>query len=475
LLERSLYRGEQVSFDDIIGHEGAKRELAVVAEGFRRQAAALSLGLTLVKGVIIMGPPGTGKTMLAKALASSVGRPAYILPSAEMTPASLRHLYEALSGIACVVIWDEIQCLISAFADDKTIAAFCAALDGVQPSAGPITIGLTATPEYRLDDSAIRSGRLTTKVTIVEPDLDDRRELWAAATRATPVMGELDLDAIAEATEGFTGADITSTVSVALGLSMVEGVDALTPAVLDEAIGRDNHVTERPESTPPPPVDQWAAAIHEAGHAVYAALVWGPASVSETRLLSEGYPSPGTMSEPPDGVNTSSRACLRQKVEIAFAGTVAEELIFGIDGATTGNHHDLRQATSTIQVLVGHGGALNLFPAVSIDTFENGMHSDRGSEEMRSWFFRAVVAEAGRALAEVRLRLAGHEPVITKVARALHDDSARRITQPRLGELLREGLSDDSPDGGSATESEPDGARLLDDPRVATAHARDSG
>jgi ATP-dependent Zn protease len=439
LLERSLYRGDSVSFDDIVGHEGAKRELAVVAEGFRRQVTALSLGLTLVKGVIIMGPPGTGKTMLAKALASSVGRPAYILPSAEMTPASLRKVYEALSGVACVVIWDEIQCLIAGYGSGHTVAAFCAALDGVQPSSGPITIGLTAESEHRLDQGALRSGRLTTKVTIIEPDEDERRELWSAAIERVPVVGDIDLDGIADFSEGFTGADIGATVSVALGLAMVEGIDALTPAILDEAVGRRNHVIEVPER-PEPPADQWVEAVHEAGHALYVALTWGPDCVKEVRLLLDGRPSPGTIPEPPSTLRPTSRACLRQQVEITFAGTVAEELVFGSDGVTTGSHDDVYQATGFIRSLVEHAHTNDGFPAVSIDALERGGDSDRGSANMRNQLFDAISREASLALAQVRTRLTGWGPAISDLARAIHDEPTRRVTQPELGELLRAAL-----------------------------------
>jgi ATP-dependent Zn protease len=436
LLERSLYRGDRVSFEDIVGHHGAKRELAVVAEGFRRQATALSLGLTLVKGVVIMGPPGTGKTMLAKALASSVGRPAYILPSAEMTPASLRSVYEALSGVACVVIWDEIQCLIAAYGEARTIAAFCAALDGVQPSSGPITIGLTAEPEHRLDQGALRSGRLTTKVSIIEPDEDERRELWSAAIERVPVVGEIDLDGIADFSEGFTGADIDATLSVALGLAMVEGIDALTPAILDEAVGRRNHVIEVPDR-PEPPADQWVEAVHEAGHALYVALTWGPDCVKEVRLLLDGFPSPGTIPEPPATLSPTSRACLRRRVEITFAGTVAEELVFGPDGVSTGNHDDILQATGIIRSLIEHQQSGDSFPPMSIDALERGRDSDRGSVDMRNQLFDAVASEASRALSEVRVRFTGWGPAISDLARAIHAEPTRRLAQPELGELLR--------------------------------------
>jgi cell division protease FtsH len=424
-----------VSFDDIVGHDQAKRELAIVAEGFRRPDVAMSLGLSLVKGSVIMGPPGTGKSLLAKALASSVGRPVYIPPAAEMTPELLRAVYEELAGEECVVIWDEIQCLIPYYGSPKLIAAFCAAIDGVQPTTGPITIGLTAENEYGLDASALRSGRLTTKVTILPPEREERRILWERSIAAAPRTSDIDLDEVAELSDGLTGADITSMVGIALGIAMVEGTDALTHAVLLEAIGRDNHVDEEPD-VPPPPVDQWIEAVHESGHALYAALTLGPDALSEVRIVVNQHSGPGTLARS-NRARPASLAEMKSNVRYALAGFVAEEVVFGPDGVTSACWIDVSESTHLLTAMVGNGLGIAGFPSLNRDAMEYGAKSDRGSDEMRTQHFRVITREAAAALDDVRATLRPRRDDITRFASLLHEHPERRLVGVELADALR--------------------------------------
>jgi AAA+ superfamily predicted ATPase len=143
--------------------------------------------------VLIMGPAGCGKTMLAKALAGSVERPVYVIPSAEIDARLIRQVYAALAGHPCVIVWDEVDVLLRArwhrASDDggRNLAAFCAALDGAQPLAGPITLGLTAEDEHLLDRQALRAGRLTTHITLGLPEREERLELWRRYTAGVPL------------------------------------------------------------------------------------------------------------------------------------------------------------------------------------------------------------------------------------------------------------------------------------------------
>jgi cell division protease FtsH len=425
LLERSRYRGDPVSMDDVVGHAGAKRELSVVAEQLRRHGAAERLGLTLVKGIALMGEPGVGKSMLAKALASIISRPAYILPSAEMTPALIRGVYERLALEPCVIVWDEADVVLGD--GGRLAAAFCAALDGVQPIAGPVTVALTTADESYLDPSAMRAGRLTTHVTLQPPDTADRRELWARALARVPVAGEVDLDRLAAESRHRTGADIAATVQVALGLGLVEGIDAVSDDLLGEALGRDHRVVEPPEP-PALPEDQWVEAVHEAGHACATALYLGPDAVESVALgLSGGATraAQGALARP-------TPALVRRLARISIAGRVAEEQVLGRDAATLGHAEDLTRATRLLLRLVAQQGGSEAIGPLDA-TLRDPLPTSAFLAE-RAW--AEARGEANAALAEVRADLAPLGPAISRFARILHDAPGRRLE----GEALRVAL-----------------------------------
>ena len=265
LLERWRWRGDPVAWDDVVGHEPAKRELKVAAEQIRRHSTAQRLGLTTVKGILLSGPAGTGKTLLAKALATAVDRPAYVVPAGEVDARILRGLYEALEGQASIVILDESDVLLrgrwgrSAPEGGRLVASFCAAIDGIHSISGPVTLALTAEGEYALDPAAVRAGRLTTKVTLGLPTAEERRTLWMRSVALVPTLGPVNLERATERSVGMTGADIAASVMVAVGLSMVDGQDALTDDLLDEVLTRRHHVVERVRREP----DMRRTAVHE--------------------------------------------------------------------------------------------------------------------------------------------------------------------------------------------------------------------
>lgn len=440
-LERWRHTGARVVWDDIIGHTAAKRELRVVTEQIRRHSVAERLGLTMVKGIVLFGPPGSGKTLLAKALAAAVERPVYVIPAAEVDAELVRRTYEHLASERCVIVWDEADILLrqrgstNALDDGRIAAALCSALDGVTPIEGPVTVALTAEPEWTLDRSALRAGRLTTKITLRPPRRAERLIMWQRYAARVPVAGKLDLEEAADRSGGMTGADIEAAVMVALGLSLVDGVDALAQRYLTEALLRQHHVEERPKPT----VDQLTrTAMHEAGHTVWASLYWGPAAVASVSIRESDDANGRTvLSDELEDANRSTRADMWGRVGMGFAGLVAEELTYGHDEVSGGGCvTDIRHATSVVRQLLGEWAGSPDLGAVSIDTIEQGSYSDRGSERMRAQLWEVASAECRRIKAEVEAALHANTSSIEAIAQRLVNAPDLTLSGPVLASLL---------------------------------------
>jgi cell division protease FtsH len=442
-ITRAEWHGARVGWDDVVGHDAAKRELRVVAEQIRRHSAAERLGLTTIKGVLLSGPPGSGKTMLAKALASAIDRPAYVFPAGEVDAKFIREAYEALADRPCVVIWDEADVFLrgrwgrSAPEEGRTVAAFCAALDGIDSPNGPVTVALTAEREAALDPAAIRAGRLTTKVMLDLPRRDDRLVLWERSIARVPTRGEIDIDRAADRSAQMSGADIATSVMVALGLSMSDGTDALTPELLDEVLVRRHHVIERPR----PALDLRKTAIHEAGHALFATMAFGVGAVTSVSITN-GPDDVGhtLLNERLDDPNALDRAAIRKLAGVRYGGMVAEELTRGPEGVRQGCIADITAATGLLRSLFVDLGTDPALGPIDIDRVESGVQSDRGTAEMRSALWSAIRIEAGLRIAEVRARLGEHVAGIELFADAALAARDMTLSGDQLTAALAEAL-----------------------------------
>lgn len=437
-LERSRFDDERIGWDAVIGHEHAKRELQVVAATLTRRDLAERLGVPLVKGVIVTGPSGTGKTLLARAFAGEVDRPVYVLSGADLTAGRIRRVYEVLRDTPSVVVIDEIDLIASRTYGEKrslTVGSLCVAIDGIVPLNGPITIGLTAEEIDDLDPSVVRSGRLTTEIRLELPDRADRLAMWRLYTSPIPASEPLDLEMAADRSQGMTGADIAAISRAAAGLALADDLAAVTATHLDEALERRGLVRRPPVRGR---VDRHQVAIHEAGHAVYAFAVLGRDSLNEAVISragrGEGHVSLRTEWGEESGWRTRE---WRQEAQLSLAGIVAEELVLPAGQASFGSDRDI--ATATDIVLRAHAaGLVPSFGRVSTERVERGpdpeSYDQRGSEAMRAALWESIRNEMRAAEASCRSVLEPQVAAIEAVARAL--DAAGGLSGHRLLEVL---------------------------------------
>ncbi len=435
LLERNRFTGLPIGWDAIVGHDHAKRELRVVAAALTRRDLAERLGVPLVKGIVITGPQGTGKTLLARAFASTVDRPVFVLSAAELTAGRIRRIYEQLADIPSIVVVDEID-IVARRAYGRanrsaTVGALCIALDGVVPVTGPITVGLTAEDIADLDPSVVRSGRLTTEIRLEPPDRDDRLALWLRYTADIPTAEPIDLDSAADRSQGLTGADIAAIALAAAGLALADGLEALDQGHLDEALERRGLVRRAPK------YDRLArheAAIHEAGHAIYAYIVLGPAALNEAVVTRTGR-GEGHVSLNAEWTAESDWIGRewRQAAQLSLAGIIAEELLSKDQQLSFGSEADIARATDL--VLRAHAAGLVAdFGRISTERVERGhdpeSYDERGSQAMREALWTSVRAEVAAAEAACRDVLAPNIDAIERLATVL--DAAGTLSGTQL-------------------------------------------
>jgi cell division protease FtsH len=371
-----------VTFEDVAGIDEARGELMEVVDFLKNPDRYRRLGGRIPKGVLIVGAPGTGKTLLAKAVAGEAGVPFFSLSGSDFVEmfvgvgaARVRDLFaQAQERAPSIIFIDELDALgkargISPIVGghderEQTLNQLLAELDGFDTQKGVIILAATNRPEI-LDPALLRPGRFDRQVVIDRPDLKGREKILRVHVRGVKLAPDLDLSAIAARTPGFVGADLANLVNEAALHAAREGKDAVTMTDFDEALDRVVAGLER-KSRVINPKEKEIVAYHEAGHALVAESREHADRVTKISVIPRGVAALGyTQQQPTEDRYLMTRAELLDRLDVLVGGRVAEELIFG--DISTGAQDDLQRATDMARHMVTRYG---MSQTLGLGTFE---------------------------------------------------------------------------------------------------------
>ncbi|NRO96957.1 ATP-dependent zinc metalloprotease FtsH [Paraburkholderia sp. NMBU_R16] len=402
-----------VTFGDIAGIDEAKAELQQIVEFLRHGERYRRLGGKIPKGVLIVGAPGTGKTLLAKAVAGEAGVPFFSISGSAFVEmfvgvgaARVRDLFEqAQQKAPCIVFIDELDALgkvrgASALSGnderEQTLNQLLVEMDGFQPNSGVLIMAATNRPEI-LDPALLRPGRFDRHIAIDRPDLIGRQQILAVHVKQVKLAADVDLAELASRTPGFVGADLANVVNEAALHAAEQDKPAIEMADFDEAIDRAMAGMER-KSRVMNEQEKVTIAYHEAGHALVAQSRAHCDPVKKVSIIPRGVAALGYTQQVP----TEDRYVLREselldRLDALLGGRVAEEIVFG--DVSTGAENDLDRASALARHMVTRCGmSERLGLATFADTQAAGNMPGTPAHERYSEGTAALIDEEVRRL-----------------------------------------------------------------------------
>ena len=358
-----------VTFGDVAGVEEAKQELSEVVEFLKEPEKFIALGARIPKGVLMVGPPGCGKTLMARAVAGEAGVPFFSISGSEFVEmfvgvgaSRVRDLFEqAKKHSPCIIFVDEIDAVgrqrgagLGGSHDEReqTLNQILVEMDGFDTDTNVIVVAATNRPDI-LDPALLRPGRFDRRVVIDRPDMNGRRAILDTHTRGKPIAADVDLDLLAKQTPGFSGADLENLVNEGAILAARRNGRTITRADLDEATDKVRYGPER-RSRVIGSKELEITAYHEAGHALVVHLLPDCDPVHKITIIPRGLSGGMTSFLPEEDRYLQSRSRFNASLAAALGGRLAEELVFG--DISTGASSDLEFATRTAREMVTRYG-----------------------------------------------------------------------------------------------------------------------
>lgn len=361
--------GQKVTFADVAGAREAKEELTEIVDFLKNPKKFIQIGARIPKGVLLMGGPGTGKTLLARAVAGEAGVPFFSISGSEFVEmfvgvgaSRVRDLFATAKRSAPAIIFlDEIDAVgrvrgtgVGGGNDEReqTLNQILVEMDGFEPNEKVIVMAATNRPDV-LDPALVRPGRFDRRVVIDLPDRRDREEILRTHTKGKPLGPDVQLGVIAERTPGFSGADLANLMNEGAILAAREGRKEITQYDLIRSIEkvmlgpeRRSHVLNKKEKE--------ITAYHEAGHALIASVLEYADPVHKVSIISRGRAAGYTLKLPLEDRKMQSRKEFLDDIAVSLGGYIAEKMVF--DDITTGASNDLQVLTALARNMVTRYG-----------------------------------------------------------------------------------------------------------------------
>ncbi|HEV7584237.1 MAG TPA: ATP-dependent zinc metalloprotease FtsH [Solirubrobacteraceae bacterium] len=360
----------RVTFEDVAGIDEAKRELSEIVDFLRNPDRYSRLGGRMPHGVLLSGAPGTGKTLLARAVAGEAHAAFFAISASEFIEAivgvgasRVRDLFaKAKEAAPAIVFIDEIDAIgrsrqgsvsVTGANDEReqTLDQILTELDGFEPAEAVIVLAATNRPEI-LDPALLRPGRFDRRVTVQAPDREGRRKILEVHTRKIPLAPDVDLDALAKSTPGMVGADLANLANEAALQAARMGHEKVEMSDFTESL--EKIMLGSPRGIVLSPPDRERTAYHESGHALVGMLTTGADPVRKVSIIPRGMALGVTLSTPDSDRVSYSREELEAKIRVSLGGRVAEEIVYA--SITSGAESDIQQLTQVARQMVGRWG-----------------------------------------------------------------------------------------------------------------------
>ena len=427
-----------IHFDDVAGEDEAKENLSEIVDFLHHPDKYAKIGAKMPKGVLLVGPPGTGKTMLAKAVAGEAGVPFFPIAGSEfvemfvgMGASKVRDLFQqAKQKAPCIIFIDEIDAIgqkrtgnaMGNSEREQTLNQLLTEMDGFNADDNVVILAATNRPES-LDPALLRPGRFDRRVPVELPDLAGREAILKAHAKKVVLGDDVDFHTIARMAAGASGAELANIVNEAALRAVRDHRDAVSQADLEESIEvviagyqKKNAILSDDEKR--------TVAYHEIGHALVAALQTHSAPVQKITIIPRTSGALGyTMQVDQQDKYILSREELENKIATLTGGRAAEEVVF--HQVTTGASNDIEQATKLARAMITRYGMTDEFDMVAMETVTNkylgGDTSLACAPETQKYIDAKVVSVVKEQHAKAKKILEDHRPALDALAKYLYE------------------------------------------------------